>query len=710
MLLSIGMIVKNEEKYLRSCLEALKPILEGVDSELIIVDTGSDDSTIDIAREFTDLVYHFEWCDDFAAARNAALNRANGKWFMSIDADEILEDPAEIIEFFSSGNYRKYKSATYVIRSVNDTESKSGAELNSLRLIELSADSCYINPVHEKFNKIYGPTKYFNVVANHYGYVIENNKEYIDFKMKRNNNILFSELEKDPENGILHLHIGNSFAMMKDFDSALEYYGKGKEIAKLQSNPVMYSLYASIASVYYHLHNYNYAIDIIDEYFTLEKDEIGTDIEMYMIKASSCFKLKKYTDSRYCYEKYIDCYRKYRQGFLHTVDTFQHSINFINNASYLLALINLTKLYIVDKLYNDAEKCLLSESKELFATDDNSYTEWLSLRFELMRIKGDFSGLADLYSESGAAGKSILQSLIENNIANSDHRNIILREFSVPCASPDDYTKLLILRYKYDNSLPLSDSVSDFLANIREWTPLYADALYFALEDGTPVETISALIDPSLLSSFFFNNRFFHYPELPYSVMQIIELRLNDANVSSIDPNTQMWLSLLYLNELISKDMRGDRVNGLFRAYAKSIGAYLSAVIKPEILTEDKSALLPRQWRAGFYCSLAIDAYDNGRNSDYLKHLKSALQYCPDLVNAINLLTVQLEDQLNRASSVNAEFQAYAEKVKAAISGFIKNGQFNEAEQILAAYEKLCPGDADIPLLKSRILSGKQSV
>ncbi|MEG1165497.1 MAG: glycosyltransferase, partial [Oscillospiraceae bacterium] len=52
--LSIGMIVKNEEKYLRSCLTALMPLLKQVDSELIIVDTGSTDSTLSIAKEFTD--------------------------------------------------------------------------------------------------------------------------------------------------------------------------------------------------------------------------------------------------------------------------------------------------------------------------------------------------------------------------------------------------------------------------------------------------------------------------------------------------------------------------------------------------------------------------------------------------------------------------------------------------------------------------------
>ena len=79
MVLSIGMIVKNEEKYLERCLNGIKPILDNVDSELIITDTGSTDNTIEIAKKFTDKVFCFDWCDDFAAARNFGLKEAKGE-------------------------------------------------------------------------------------------------------------------------------------------------------------------------------------------------------------------------------------------------------------------------------------------------------------------------------------------------------------------------------------------------------------------------------------------------------------------------------------------------------------------------------------------------------------------------------------------------------------------------------------------------------
>ena len=92
MILSIGMIVKNEEKNLDRCLSALQPILENIDSELIIADTGSEDKTVEIAKKYTDNVFYFEWINDFSAARNSTLNRAKGKWYMFIDADEYLDE------------------------------------------------------------------------------------------------------------------------------------------------------------------------------------------------------------------------------------------------------------------------------------------------------------------------------------------------------------------------------------------------------------------------------------------------------------------------------------------------------------------------------------------------------------------------------------------------------------------------------------------
>ena len=84
--LSVCMIVKNEERFLGQCLASVK----GLADELIVIDTGSTDRTVEIAREHGAQVGHFEWCNDFAAARNASIASATGDWILFLDADEEL--------------------------------------------------------------------------------------------------------------------------------------------------------------------------------------------------------------------------------------------------------------------------------------------------------------------------------------------------------------------------------------------------------------------------------------------------------------------------------------------------------------------------------------------------------------------------------------------------------------------------------------------
>lgn len=86
MSISLCMIVKNEEHSLANCLESVASLMD----EIIIVDTGSTDSTVSIAKRFTDKVYHYSWCDDFAAARNYSLSLANCDYAMWLDADDVI--------------------------------------------------------------------------------------------------------------------------------------------------------------------------------------------------------------------------------------------------------------------------------------------------------------------------------------------------------------------------------------------------------------------------------------------------------------------------------------------------------------------------------------------------------------------------------------------------------------------------------------------
>ncbi|WZF20638.1 tetratricopeptide repeat protein [Nostoc sp. UHCC 0302] len=80
------MIVKNEATTLSNCLNSVKNVVD----EMVVVDTGSIDRTPNIAAQFGAKVHHFQWCNDFSAARNAALKYVTGDWILVLDADETL--------------------------------------------------------------------------------------------------------------------------------------------------------------------------------------------------------------------------------------------------------------------------------------------------------------------------------------------------------------------------------------------------------------------------------------------------------------------------------------------------------------------------------------------------------------------------------------------------------------------------------------------
>jgi glycosyltransferase involved in cell wall biosynthesis len=84
--ISFFTIVKNEAKNLPRCLVSVKPYV----NELIVVDTGSTDDTIAIAQQYGAKVSHFNWCNDFAAARNYACSIPSSQWVLTLDADEEL--------------------------------------------------------------------------------------------------------------------------------------------------------------------------------------------------------------------------------------------------------------------------------------------------------------------------------------------------------------------------------------------------------------------------------------------------------------------------------------------------------------------------------------------------------------------------------------------------------------------------------------------
>lgn len=689
MLLSIGMIVKNEEKYLRRCLTALLPILKQVQSELIIADTGSTDNTVGIAREFTDKVFYFEWCDDFAKARNSTMDKAKGEWYMQIDADEIMENPQELIDFFNSGEYKKFNAATYIIRSSNDSAFKDIAEMVSVRLIKLKSDSFYVGPVHEKFGRAYLPVKNFSVIVNHYGYVTENNEEYIQFKMERNINYLLLELEKQPDDVMLYFYISNAYELMKEYEKGLEYSEKGLQYGNEIGKSLLYTNLIRVHSI---CGNHLKVVELADEYFNIKKNQIASDIEIHLTKGVSYWKLGRDKEAMQAFKEYLRFFEEFKQGLHHTEDMYKHAINFTDEGYYRKTVLNITRLLLKEKDLENAKSYIHSVAASDYMKDKSCVFDWLNGEVALMELSNDFSGIADLYEQLDDSAREIMPNITERVYRDEACREPVLNSFA-GSDSKSAYSRFMKLRLEYFTGRLEAERVQSFIAGLEEWTPLFADVAYFAIKAGLPMQLITDKIDAYDIGSFFYQNEFYNYDDLPYLTVQVCKGK-------DVDANTQLWLSFLYFMELASDQVREESASDLFTAYADASFGSLKGLFKNEILSEEKAGFLPRPFRIGFYCHLAVEARKANDHTKYLRHLRTVLKLCPQLKKAVDTLANQMKIELELAAEQKSQFEAYAIRVKESICNLIAAGKTNEAAKFIKAYETLCPLDPEIEKLK----------
>jgi glycosyltransferase involved in cell wall biosynthesis len=310
--LSIGMIVKNEEKWLERCLSALKPLRDAVETELVIVDTGSVDRTVKIAEKFTDKIHHFEWVDDFAAARNFGLKKCIGEWFMFIDADEIFDNNmSEMIEFFSDrAQMDFYNSATHVRRDYIDIEKNEYDSLSLGRIVKRFDGLHFLNPVHEYFSSFPEPRKELSSFSNHWGYAYEN-QEQKSAKKKRNLDILFAQLEKTPDNIKILCEIFE--ALPAESADREGYILKAAELsAKSQASFIYVRPYQNIMR-YYLESAPQKTVDYADKYIESARSDEAHLIDAYAYKAFALLNLQEYSqifEAVQKYNKYFDMFEK----------------------------------------------------------------------------------------------------------------------------------------------------------------------------------------------------------------------------------------------------------------------------------------------------------------------------------------------------------------------------------------------------------------
>ena len=220
---SLTMIVRDEERNgnLLRCLESVR----GLFDEIVVVDTGSTDRTKEIAAGFGARVVDFAWIDDFAAARNVALDHATGDYVFSLDADDVIEPLQQEKLATLLKQLRPDGREAYVLRCVCDTSDGTPLVVDQPRLFPRRDDIRWERRIHEVINTALHRAgiamRWTDIIVRHGGYV---DSVIHEQKRQRNLILLHQELAERPNDPFIYYYLGTTAFERKEWQEALGYF------------------------------------------------------------------------------------------------------------------------------------------------------------------------------------------------------------------------------------------------------------------------------------------------------------------------------------------------------------------------------------------------------------------------------------------------------------------------------------------------------
>lgn len=315
-LLSISMLCNgaHREETLK-CLRSLMTIRSRVDTELVIVDTGCDKSMRSLLDSYADRVVSFSWCDDFGKARNAGLKECSGDWFMYVDDDEWFENTDEIVSFFTSGRYRQYKQAAYIVRNYLDMDGVNYDDFWVGRMTRRSEKTHFIGKIHEYLSPLEGECAMLKSFEHHFGYVYKDKREHMA-KARRNIRPLIEMIKEDPNNTHWYSQLVQEYIAAGEASSLSDFCDRVISSMDKADDPELNRIRADF--YYGKLVASNELCDYdrtIADFNTFRKDRRNNEIcmaSLYFLAVNAYFQKKDYSHVISYGHRYIDIYDKWK--------------------------------------------------------------------------------------------------------------------------------------------------------------------------------------------------------------------------------------------------------------------------------------------------------------------------------------------------------------------------------------------------------------
>lgn len=690
--LTIGMIFKDDFRSLGRCLAALDPLRRAVPCELVMADTGSTDGSRAVAERYADILFDFPWIDDFAAARNAVMDRASGTWFLSLDADEYLdEDIRELVRLVEDKDdlSRRATFGKLMIRNYDSYDMQgSYSDFTTQRLVRMSTGQRFEGRIHESWHPTpEDTTVLLRCILHHDGYVgVEDERGQA--KRERNLRLLRRELEREPDNLdrlVQYIESGRKEPdVVVQLNRAVELV-KGKPKGWNLVGPSIFRYAVSIAEER-NLPELEERVRQAREWFP---DAYCVRMDVNYLMFSHYWEAGNFRDGIPYGRAYLSAYRDsfssekerdraQRETLLCGAPNHQRNMKVFLSAAILWA----------------GEPGELEELPELLGDLDCA-----GLNVQQTALLAEV--LSGLHAKSRLDTEPLLRNAWEGIQASVDKRNPPeeRRAAFMQAGAKAFSEKSVFLRPAWEAFLPLAgecvlgdaaalmaceepEEATGLLSRVECWEELPTAALRHALELGAA----------------------FPPPEHPLNIEEMdgLAARLADdpeglrrvldrAAAANADGGWQSlaWARSLALAAVQSFDWADAAPGGveLARTFARVESAFLAACYAPEVFQGEALRVLPPMHRFGWHCARAFAALDEGDAAGYVRLLRAGLETAPEIRPMVEFLADHTPAL--QPPPPSPELLALAERVRTMLAAYDPNDPAVAAIKQSPAYRQV---------------------
>jgi len=713
-LLSIGMIFRNEIRCLERCMKALQPLRDEIPCELVMADTGSDDGSREVAEQYADVFFDFPWINDFAAARNAVMERCSGRWYLSIDADEWFdEDVSSLVQFLTGKNSQKYDVAGISVRNYTDKELTRYSDMLGVRMARMDTGVRFRGEIHESFYFGKEAKTIFSVktILHHDGYVVEGGPGGRK-KQDRNMALLEQQLERDPNDLRVLVECVESARDDGERDRYLRLAAEG-----VREKRYRWDTYGPPILRYNVLNAMNKQLPDLDERAELcmdwfpESPFTRIDVSYIMVRALSY--QDKFSELIPWGERYRQGLAEYRKGDKDMAHALLFGVLMMTSpVNEREVLILLSDAYFHEKQYEKCEELL----RELNVSELNEglLRNYVGILMNLQSQSGlEVSGhMAELWEEITAPGAPEKRVREQQQAVAAAAGHVFQQSWR---ATEDKngyrhaYTLFLPLEDKCETGLAAAvleakdvSVLEEKLQAVKDWNKFSIHALAHALEHGASfplsgkpmeLEELDTLADRMGRTGDGFVPLAIETAaraDTPERLSWARGLLLAAMGVTAGQlRQTKTALKAAEAMDAEVEDVPGikEQNMALVRAFAEVERKFLPLCYAPSALCESGLYLLPSMHRFGYFCAQAFEALDAGDTAGYVRKLRAGLTACESMKPIVEFLLENTPELQTPAPS--QELLDLADKVRALLSVCSPDDPAVEALKQSPAYQKV---------------------